>query len=86
MQLGGGGGYAYVAARFDSNTLIPQGEAVTQGWARLGVVLETEVWEAGLRGARTQDPGMEQTLALRFQFWKKAWSLLSLLESEDDSG
>lgn len=77
MQLAGGGSYAHAAARFDSNTLIPQGEAVTQGWARLGVVLETEVWEAGLRGARR---------ALRFQFWKKAWSLLSLLELEDDSG
>lgn len=58
----GGGPLRLPAARFDSKTLAPQGEAVLQGWASVGVVLETEVWEgrgspvreAGLQGARTR--------------------------------
>lgn len=54
---------AYPAARFDSNTLAPQGEAVLQGWASVGVVLETEVWEgrgnppSGRQDSREPVPG-----------------------------
>lgn len=58
MQLGEGvgGPYPYLAARFDSNMLVPQGEVAIQGWARLGVVLETEVWE-GVGGQGGRSPG-----------------------------
>lgn len=93
MQLGKGhwGPYTYLDAKFDSITLVPQGEAVIQECTRLGVVLETEVLEEIGKSpsgrCRTQGslyPGMEQTLAPGFQFWKKGWSLVSLLEPEDN--
>lgn len=69
----GGGPLRLPAARFDSKTLAPQGEAVLQGWASVGVVLETEVWEGRgvpCQGGRTpgspyQESGMEQTPAPR---------------------
>lgn len=39
LRKGEWGPSAYLDARFDSSTLVPEGEAVIQGRARLGAVL-----------------------------------------------
>lgn len=81
----------YLNTRFDSNTLVPKARLIVQG--RQGQVrFWKHIWEgmeespAGRQGSPTQEPGVEGTLAARFQSREKGWSLLPLLEREDDAG
>ena len=97
MQLGKGhwGPYTYLDAKFDSITLVPQGEAVIQEWTRLGVVLETEVLEGIGKSpsgrCRTQGslyPGARHGAdsGSRVPVLEEGLVTVSLLEPEDDTG
>lgn len=72
VQLGKGewGPYAYLDARFDSSTLVTQGEDVIQGWARLGVVLGGD-WGISIREQDSGEP------IYRIQAWSRPWPLCS---------